>query len=63
MIKFLLILMLGCAIILSIVAIVNSFKLYLSKRKAKKLFYHTPRLSELKGKEFSDYIDYLTGGL
>lgn len=63
MIKFLLILMLGCVIILSIVAIVNLIKLYLSKKKANKIIFHTPRLSDLKGKEFSDYIDYLTRDL
>lgn len=55
--------MLGCVIILSIVAIVNLIKLYLSKKKANKIIFHTPRLSDLKGKEFSDYIDYLTRDL
>ncbi|MBO6233624.1 MAG: hypothetical protein J6N78_06210 [Clostridia bacterium] len=63
MIKFLLILMLGCVIFLSILAIINSLRLYLSRRKSKKIFYHTPKLSELTSKEFSDYIDYLTRDL
>lgn len=63
MIKFLLILMLGCAIILSITAIFSSFRLHFIKKKAIPNYYHTPRLSELKGKEFSDYIDYLTRDL
>ena len=45
MIKFLLILLFGCSIIL------------------KESFYYIPKLSELKGKEFSEYIDYLTRDL
>lgn len=59
MIKFLLILLFGCSIILNIVMIVGSTKKSLSKKKTKESFYYIPRLSELKGKEFSEYIDYL----
>ena len=59
MIKFLLILLFGCSIILNIVMIVGSTKKSLSKES----FYYIPRLSELKGKEFSEYIDYLTRDL
>ena len=43
--------------------IVGSTKNSLSKKKTKESFYYIPRLSELKGKEFSEYIDYLTRDL
>lgn len=52
----------GCAS-LGILAIINTIHLNKSKRKSKMKMYHTPKLSELHGKEFSDYIDYLTRDL
>ena len=55
-------LMFGC-IALGILAIVNTIRLNKLKKKAKKKLYHTPKLSELHGKDFSDYIDYLTRDL
>lgn len=61
--KILLILLLfGCASLV-IFAIVNTIRLNRLKKKSKKKVYHTPKLSELHGKEFSDYIDYLTRDL
>lgn len=54
--------MFGC-IALGILAIVNTIRLNKLKKKAKKKLYHTPKLSELHGKDFSDYIDYLTRDL
>lgn len=61
--KFLIILLIIGDIALSIIAITNTFRLYQLKHKTKRKFYQTPKLSELHGKEFSDYIDYLTNGL
>ena len=58
----LIILLFGCAT-LSVLAIINTMRLNLLKKKHKKMTYHTPRLSSLHGKEFSDYIDYLTRDL
>lgn len=58
----LIILLFGCAS-LGILAIANTIRLNKLKRKSKKKTYRTPRLSELHGKEFSDYIDYLTRDL
>ncbi len=55
-------LMLGC-IALSILATINTIKLRKLQKKSKTKFYHTPKLSELHGKDFSDYIDYLTRDL
>lgn len=55
-------LIIGC-IVLSIIAITNTLTLHKLKNKTKRKFYHTPKLSDLHGKEFSDYIDYLTSGL
>lgn len=55
-------LMFGCAA-LSILAIINTVRLKKLQQKSKKIFYHTPKLSSLHGKAFSDYIDYLTEGL
>lgn len=49
-------LMFGC-FALSILAIVNT--IHLKKLKNKSKTYHTPKLSELHGKDFSDYMDYL----
>lgn len=34
-----------------------------SKRKKQKQVYKTPKLSSLKGKKFSDYIDNITKDL
>lgn len=63
MIKFLLIiLMFGCAALI-ILAIVNTIRLNKLKRKSKRRTYHTPKLSSLHGKAFSDYMDYLTRDL
>ena len=58
----LILLMFGCAS-LGILAIINTIRLNKLKRKSKKKLYRTPKLSELHGKEFSDYIDYLTRDL
>ncbi len=58
----LILLMFGCAS-LGILAIINTMRLNKLKRKSKKKLYRTPKLSELHGKEFSDYIDYLTRDL
>lgn len=63
MIKFLLmILMFGCAALV-ILAIANTIRLNKLKRKSKRIIYHTPKLSSLHGKAFSDYMDYLTRDL
>ncbi len=58
----LILLMFGCAS-LGILAIINTMRLNKLKRRSKKKLYRTPKLSELHGKEFSDYIDYLTRDL
>lgn len=58
----LILLMFGCES-LGILAIINTMRLNKLKRKSKKKLYRTPKLSELHGKEFSDYIDYLTRDL
>lgn len=63
MMKILLILLVfGCAT-LSVLAIINTIRLRSLKRNHKKIIYHTPKLSDLHGKQFSDYIDYLTRDL
>lgn len=63
MIKFLLItLMFGCSALI-IIAIANTMRLNKLKRKSKRIIYHTPKLSSLHGKAFSDYMDYLTRDL
>ena len=63
MIKFLLIiLMFGC-VALVILAIMNTLRLNKLKIKSKRIIYHTPKLSSLHGKAFSDYMDYLTHDL
>ena len=51
-------LIIGC-VGLSILAIINTLKLHHLKNKLSR----TPKLSELHGKEFSDYIDDLTKDL
>lgn len=56
--KILLILLFGC-VFFSVFAIVYAIHLKRLKNKV----YHTPRLSELHGKAFSDYMDYLTRDL
>ena len=61
--KILIIVLGSVCIVLSIIAIVNTLKLQQLKEKTKRKFYHTPKLSSLHGKEFSDYINYLTSGL
>lgn len=58
--KFLVILLMLCCLVLGILAIVNTIRL---KSKRKKAIYHTPKLSDLHGKEFSNYIDDLTSEL
>lgn len=58
----LIILMFGC-VALSFLAIVNTIRLNKLKKKYKKVIYHTPRLSSLHRKYFSDYMDYLTRNL
>ena len=51
-------------IVLSISVIVNIIRLHKLKTKAKKKYYHTtPKLSDLHGKDFADYIDNLTENL
>ena len=57
-----LLLIIGC-IALSIMAIINTLRLHQLREKNKRKFYRTPKLSDLKGKEFSDYIDDLTSEL
>jgi len=49
--------MFGCTIF-TIVHIVKKFK-----AKKQKKYEVTPKLSDLHGKKFSDYIDYLKEGL
>lgn len=61
MIKKILILMLGC-VIFSIVTITKTITKKFFKHK-KSNYYHTPRLSELKGKDFANYIEHLRSGL
>ena len=51
-------LMFGC-IALSILAIINTIRLKKLQKKSKTKFYRT----ELHGKDFSNYIDYLTRDL
>lgn len=55
-------LMFGCTV-LSILAIINKIRLRQIKKNNKKLIYHTPKLSDLHGKDFSNYIDDLTKNL
>lgn len=52
-----------CCAILSVLAIINTIRFKRSKIKTRKKVYHTPRLSDLHGKDFTNYIDYLTEGL
>lgn len=61
--RFIIILLLLCCAVLSILAIINTIRLKKLQSKSKKIFYHTPKLSSLHGKAFSDYIDYLTEDL
>lgn len=61
--KFLLILLLFGCITLTILKIVNTICFNKSRKNIKKKTYRIPKLSELHGKEFSDYIDYLTRDL
>lgn len=60
MIKILIVLiMFGCFVFSAIVFKQNRK----SKRKKQKQVYKTPKLSSLKGKKFSDYIDNITKDL
>lgn len=59
---FLLFLIICCAA-LSILAIFNTIRFKKLKVRTRKRIYHTPRLSDLHGKDFTNYIDYLTEGL
>lgn len=61
--RFIIILLIIGCIALSITAIINTFRLNQLRNKARRKFYHTPKLSDLHEKEFSDYIDDLTSGL
>ena len=61
--KLAIILLIIDCIILSIIAIINTFKLCRLRRNFKKKYYYTPKLSELHGKDFTDYIDNLKSGL
>lgn len=61
--KILIILLMLCCAALSFLAIVQTMQLRKLQNKVKKKFYHTPRLSDLHGKQFADYMDYLTEGL
>ncbi len=56
--KFFILFLLVISIALTILAILNTIRLK-KLEKAK----HTPRLSELHGKEFGKYMDYLTKDL
>lgn len=56
--KFFILFLIIISFALIILAIVNTSRLK-KLEKAK----HTPRLSELKGKEFGKYMDYLTKDL
>lgn len=55
-------LMFGCTF-LGILGIVNTIRLKKIKKKTQKRFYQTPKLSELHGKAFAEYMDYLTRDL
>lgn len=46
--------------ILGIISIMNTIRLKKLRRKAKKKQHYTPKLSELHGKNFTNYIDNLT---
>ena len=59
MIKFLMILS-TVILLLSIIAIINTIRLKILKKKFRK---KTPKLSELKRKDFRDYIDNITKNL
>lgn len=61
--KVLLIILLFGFASLGILAIINTIHLNILKRKPKRKKYHTPRLSDLHGKDFAAYIDYLTQDL
>lgn len=61
--KFIIIILIIGCIALSIMAIINTLRLHQLKNTTKRKFYRTPKLSELHGKEFSNYIDELTSGL
>ena len=61
MIRFLIeLVMFGCTIF-TIVHIIKKFKA--KKLKKQTRYEKTPKLSDLHGKKFSDYIDYLKNGL
>ena len=55
-------LLFSCAFLI-VLATFSTLKLKKLKKKRKKIFYSTPKLSDLHGKAFSDYINYLTEGL
>lgn len=61
--KGLIIFLMIICVILGFLAIINTFRLNKLKQKCKRKSYHTPKLSSLHGKDFSDYIDYLTRDL
>lgn len=61
--KFIIIILIIGCIALSIMAIINTLRWHQLKNTTKRKFYRTPKLSELHGKEFSNYIDELTSGL
>lgn len=52
-----------CCVALFILAIINRIRFKKLKNKARKRFYRTPKLSDLHGKDFANYIDDLTEGL
>lgn len=61
--KFLIILLIIIDTILAILAIVNAIRLKNIKQKTKEKVLHTPKLSNLHGKDFKDYIDNITKDL
>ncbi len=58
--KNLMIGLLFSCVILIIIAILSTLKLNKLKKKYRKNCYSTPKLSNLHGKEFANYMDYLT---
>lgn len=61
--KRIVILLIIICISLLILATINTFRLHQLRNSFKKKYNHTPKLSELHGKDFSDYIDNLKSGL
>ena len=62
-VKFLIILLIIIDTILAILAIVNMIRLKKIKQKTKEKISHTPKLSNLHGKDFSNYIYNITKDL